>query len=339
MLWNRTAALALGLTALLAAGAAEAQPRRTRAQPADAIKIGVGHGIGFLPLYVAADLKLFDKHAAAGLRLSLQRFANAEQLRRALAKGEIAAGAFGLTAFLRARDGKRQAPEEMVAVSGITTLPLVLLTARREIKSLSDLKEGDRIAVPSATAPQVTFLRMQAERWFGGEGWNRLRTQLIAMPHREAVDALLAQGSVAAYFASPPFTQAALKNPKVRPLMTSVEAAGGKTSFLILASPRAVLAAQPQLAGVLSKAVDEAAAAIRKDPRAAASIWLKYEPSHTLDARAVEAILRELKDDFGSGIYGVEAMAAHLRRAGRLQEAPASWKDVVAPVLARGEGS
>jgi hypothetical protein len=53
----------------------------------------------------------------------------------------------------------------------------------------------------------------------------------------------------------------------------------------------------------------------------------------------VEGILRDLKDDFGSGVFGIEAIAAHLRRDNRLKEGIWSWKDVVAPAIAAGEGS
>lgn len=341
----RSALIALSAAALVAAAfsaplPASAQTRskseRAAARSAD-IKIGVGHGIGFLPLYLAQDLKLLEKHAkAAGItsRISIQRFNTAAPLQQAMAKGEVAAGAYGLSTFLLTRDSAR----EMVAVSGLTTLPLVLITARPNIKSLSDLKANDRIAVPLQTAPQMSYLRMQADGSAFG-GWNRLRKQIVVMPHQEALDALTeGKDNIAAYFASPPFAQIGLKQPKVRALLSSADIAG-KTSFLVIAAPRDVLTKQPKFAEIVSKAVEEASAIIRNDPRRAAVAWLKYEPSNTLDARAVEAVLRDLKDEFGSGVFGVAAASNTLSQSGRLKNAPASWKDVVAPVLASGSGS
>lgn len=339
----RSALIAVLTAAFVAAVAlpVSAQTRskspRAPAQPAE-IRIGVGHGIGFLPLYLAQDLKLLEKHAkAAGLtsRISLQRYNTAAPLQQAMAKGEVTAGAYGLSAFLLARD----TPKEMVAISGLTTLPLVLLTARPNIKSLSDLRPNDRIAVPMLTAPQTAYLRMQADKSAFG-AWNRLRQQIVVMPHQDALDAMTAgKDNIAAYFSSPPFTQVALKEPKVRALMSSDDIMGGKTSFLLIAASRETMAAQPKLAEILSKSIDEASAVIRNDPRRAAVMWLKYEPSSTLDARAVEAILRDLKDDFGSGIFGIEATASFMNSDGRLKNAPASWKDVVAPALTKGSGS
>lgn len=337
----RGRALATFLVALVFAAPCAAQTRgkAERAQRPGEIAIGVGHGIGFLPLFIAQDLRFFEKHAkAAGVnaKLMLRRFPAAAPMRQALAKGEIAAGAYGLPAFLVARDAARQTPQELLAVSGMTTLPLVLVTARPHIRALNDLKPADKIAVPMLTAPQVSYLSMQTHPWFGRE---RLRQQLVVMPHQESLEALTEAKGVAAYFSSPPFTQMALKDPKVRAVASSEDIMGGKTSFLVMASPKAALAAHPKLPEVLAKAIDEASGVIRNDPRRAAMIWLKWEPSHTLDARTVEGILRDLKDDFGSGVFGVEATATYLRRDSRLKNGVSSWKDVVAPALAAGQGS
>jgi NitT/TauT family transport system substrate-binding protein len=314
--------------------------KRERAQKPGEIAIGIGHGIGFLPLFIAQDLGLFDKHAkASGLngKLVVRRFSTGAPMRQALAKGEIAAGAYGVPAFLMARDATRQTAQELQAVSGITTLPLVLITARPDIRALNDIKPADKIAVPMLTAPQVTYLRMQTSPRFGGQ--DRLRQQLVEMPHQESLDALATGRGIAAYFSSPPFTQIALRDSKVRAVTSSTEIMGGKTSFLMLAAPKSVTATHPKLPEVLAKAIDEASAIIRKEPRRAATIWLKWEPSHTLDARTVESILRDLKDDFGSGVFGIEGTAAYLRRDSRLKEGVWSWRDVVAPAIAAGEGS
>ena len=334
--------VAMGIAAPCAAQT-RAKPDRTkpeRAQPAGEIAIGIGHGIGFLPLLIAQEQGLFDKHARAmglGGKLVVRRFSTAAPMRRAMARGEIAAGAYGLPAFLLERDEARQTPKELLAVSGLTTLPLVLLTARPNVRSLTDLKPADKIAVPLLTAPQVTYLRMRTSPWFGGR--DRLREQLAVMPHQDSLEALTAGTGVAAYFSSPPFTQIALKDPKVRAVTSSEEIMGGKASFLVMASPQSALARHPKLPDVLAKAIDEASGVIRKDPRRAAMVWLKWEPSHTLDVRMVEEILRDLKDDFGSGVFGIEATVAYLRRDNRLRGGVWNWKDVVAPVIAAGEGS
>ena len=285
------------------------------------------------------EVGVFRYDGGLNAKVVTRRFASAVPMQQALAKGEIAAGAYGVAAFLLARDAVRNTPQDIVAVSGVTTLPLVLLTSRPEVKALTDFRPADRIAVPMLAAPQVNYLRMQTDQWFTFGAWQRLRQQLVVMPHQDSLEALTAGKEIAGYFSSPPFTQIALKDPKIRAIVSSSDIMGGKTSFLVMASQKQTLAAHPKLAETLAKAIDEAAGIIRSDPRRAAVTWLKWEPSHTLDARMVEGVLRDLKDDFGSGVFGIEATASHLRRENRLKDAFWSWKDVVAPVIAAGQGS
>ena len=52
-----------------------------------------------------------------------------------------------------------------------------------------------------------------------------------------------------------------------------------------------------------------------------------------------KAILRDLKDEFGSGVYGVERDRDAMSREGKLNGAVSNWKDVVAPAIAAGPGS
>ena len=81
--------------------------------------------------------------------------------------GAIDLGPFGISGLLLAREKTKGTPQEMVAISGVTTMPLALLTSRAEIKSLADLKPKDRIVMPMLSAPQMYVLRMHAEKTFG----------------------------------------------------------------------------------------------------------------------------------------------------------------------------
>jgi hypothetical protein len=84
---------------------------------------------------------------------------------------------------------------------------------------------------------------------------------------------------------------------------------------------------------VIDKAMDEAARLIRDDPRRATQIYLTHEPSSALSAPVIESVLREIKDEFGAGIYGVKAYADFMAKQGELKEAPRSWRYIVAPSM------
>ena len=79
---------------------------------------------------------------------------------------------------------------------------------------------------------------------------------------------------------------------------------------------------------VLIAAVQEAADYIRKDPKGAAEIYLKVEPSKMLDEPKVEAMLKSMPDDFGTEVHAVKAYADFMGRTGGLKNVPASWSEV-----------
>lgn len=325
---RRLAAL-VAVSALLAGSAPAA---------AEQVKIGIGYGLAFLPAYICEDLKLVEKHAKAQhLEVSAvyERFSGAAAVTEAIRSRAIDMGPFGVAPLLQAWQQGRTANggrRQILAVSGMTTLPLALLSARPAVRTLSALRPTDRIAVPTLTAPQTFFLQMQAEKVFGQ--YDRLRGDVVEMSHAKALAALIGRdNSVTAYFSSPPYTQIALRDGKVHQILSSEEVIGGKASLLVLGATRAYVERHRQIAQAVAQAMDEAADLIGKDPRRAARIFLTHEPSKALKAADIEAVLRQNKDEFGSAVYGIGAFAAFMARHGELRTPPQSWKDVVAPAL------
>ena len=302
---------------------------------AQQVKIGMGYGFAFLPLYVCEDLKLIEKQAKAAHRdieARFQRFAESHDLRAALAGGEIDIAPFGTAPLLAAWQQWTGDSRQILVVSGISSLPLTLLSNRDGERSLTDLKSGDRIAVPTRTSPQMYLLEMQSEKTFGK--YDHLRDQIVTLSHAQAIAALTENsGKASAYFSSPPFAEIALRADNVHVMLTSTDIIGGKSSFLILGAPRSYIEEQPRVVDMVAKAIDEAARVIHDDPRRAAQIYLTHEPSGTLNAAMTEAIIRDVKDEFGSPVYGVQAMADFMVRRGELKAPLRSWKDVVAPAL------
>jgi NitT/TauT family transport system substrate-binding protein len=301
----------------------------------DQVRIGLGYGFAFLPLYVCEDLKLIEKQAKTAhldLAAKFQRFASGDELQATLAAGQIDVAPFGTAPLVAGAMQAKEAGRQIVAVSGITSLPLTLLSNQADERSLADLKATDRIAVPTLTSPQIYLLQMQSEKAFGK--FDRLRNQIVMLSHRQAIAALADNnGQATAYFSSPPFTQIALRAANVHALLSSSDVMNGKSSFLILGGLRSYVNAQPQVAGLVSKAIDEAARLIRDDPKRAAQIYLAHEPSAALNAAAMEAIIRETKDEFGSPVYGVQTTADFMMRIGELKGSLRSWKDIAAPAL------
>jgi NitT/TauT family transport system substrate-binding protein len=301
----------------------------------DQVKIGIGFGLAFLPVYICQDLKFVEKRAKElhlDVRASYQRFLGSGPMQDAIASGAIDMGPYGTAPLLAAWEKAKDTPAQILAVSGITTMPLTLVSNRPNVATIADFQPTDRIAMPSLTVPQMYLLEMQSEKVF--RSFDKLQDQVVAMSPAEAVTALIdGSGLVTAYFASPPFTQVALRDGKVHRVLSSADVIDGKASFLIMGATRGYIEAHPQMPEAIDKAIDDAARIIRSDPARAAQIYLTHEPSMSLSGPIIEAVLREIKDEFGSSVYGVQAFADFMGRHGELKTPPKSWKDIVAPAL------
>src|SRR5215471_325845 len=241
----------------------------------------MGYGFAFLPLYICEGLKLIDKQAKAAhvdVQAKFPRFAGSGELHAAVASGLVDMAPFGAAPLLAAWQKGKGRTGQILALSGISSLPLSLLSNRPDVRSIADLKSGDRIAVPTLSSPQIYLLEMQAEKTFGN--FEELRNQIVVLSHAQAIAALAENsGQATAYFSSPPFTQIALRAANVHPILSSSDVMNGKSSFLILGAQRSYVSAQPQVAELVAKAIDEASRLIRDDPKRAAQIYLTREPS------------------------------------------------------------
>jgi NitT/TauT family transport system substrate-binding protein len=319
---------------------AAAAPARAEEQ----VKIGIGFGLAFLPTYIFEDLKLVEKYGKEqhlSIRANYERFLSAAAVQDAIAARTIDMGPFGTAPLLTAWEKGKETKDtrrQIFAVSGMTTMPLVLLSDQPRMRTIADLRPSDRIAMPTLTAPQMYLLEMQSEKVLGQ--YDRLRDQVVALSHADAIAALISGvGPATVYFSSPPFTQIVLKDSKIHRVLSSEDVIGGKASFLIIGATKSYIDAHPKIPEIVDKAMDEAARVIHDDPRRAAQIYLEHEPFKALDAADIETVLRENKDGFGSPVEGVQAFADFMGRHGELKTPPRSWKEIVAPALLNSPSS
>ena len=311
------------------------------ARAAEPVRIGIGFGLAFLPAYICQDQKLVEKYAHAlhaDVKASYPRFTGPGPMQEALLGRSVDMAPFGVAPLLAGWQSGRGTSHQILAVSGMTTLPLELLGNRPQLRTLADLRAADRIAVPTLTSPQMYLLEMQSEKTFGA--YDRLRGDIVVLPPSDAAAALIAgTEDIAASFSSAPFTQIALKDPKIHRLLSSQDIIGGKFSFLLMAATRGYVETHDKIVEAIDKAMDEAARLIHDDPNRAARIYLAHEPSRALDAPTIAAVLKDNKDEFGSAVHGIEVFAAFMARREELKAPPKSWQDVVAPALLHSPSS
>ena len=176
------------------------------------VRIGVGFGLAFLPAYICEDLKLVEKHgkdAHLELQASYQRFFGAGPLQEAIGAGAIDMAPFGTAPLLAAWEKAQGSPRQILAVSGITTLPPVLLTNRPEVRSLADFRTADRIAIPALPRRSFTSCKCSRRKSLANTTASAAKSSFCRI--RDAVaDLLGATGPVAGYFSSAPLRRSRL---------------------------------------------------------------------------------------------------------------------------------
>jgi NitT/TauT family transport system substrate-binding protein len=98
---------------------------------------------------------------------------------------------------------------EVKGISALSSQPFLLNTRSENIKSIADLKDSDRIAVPAVkVSVQAVTLQMAAAKLFGEKNFGKLDPLTVSMSPPDSTIALLTgTGEINNVFGVPPFQQ------------------------------------------------------------------------------------------------------------------------------------
>ena len=285
-------------------------------------------GCTTLPMQIMIDQKLVEKHAAkAGikeLQVTMVKLGSGAAVNDALLSDSADFVAAGTGPLLKMWD-RTKGNLEVRAIAGLVCLPMKLVTNRAELKSLDDLSDKDRIAVPGVKVSiQSVVLQMYAKKKFDDAG--RFDPWTVNMRHPDAVAALLSgQSHITAHFSVPPFIQMATKEKSIRTIATSYEIVGGKHTQLSIFNTKKFKDDNPKAFRAVYDALEEAMQIV-KDKKAAAALYLKLSGSKE-DPALIEETLNDPDLDFTTTPYKVMEFANFLHETGGIKNKPASWKD------------
>lgn len=299
------------------------------------LRIASQFGLVYLPVIVAQDQKLFEKHAAElgipDLQVSISRVSGSTAITEAVLSGSVDAGAFGTPGLLIAWE-KTKGAQHVTGIAAFASHTHFLYTNRPYVHALADFKEQDRISVPAQTSPQAILLRIAAERAGAPKD---MSAKLVNMPHPESTAAVLS-GAVAGHMSSPPFSQILARDSRVHAVLNSNTLLKG-ASAVVLGATDAFVQANPKVTQAIFAAMSEAAHLISTDPALATRIYLSSEKVKMSE----DEVLALLKD--GSIVYdavphGLMTYAQFMHQLGMLKTMPASWREVVVPALRDAPG-
>jgi len=305
-------------------------PALSRAELAE-IKVAKQYGISYLPLMLMEDGNLIEKHARAegvAVKVTWATFAGGNVMNDALLSNslQIASGGVGPLVTLWART---RGNLDVRGVGALNSMPLYLVSRDPQVKTVGDLSDRDRIALPAAKiSVQALALQMAAEQRFGPGQQYRFDPLTVSMAHPDAMAALLSgQSEVNAHFGSPPYQYQELARPGMHLVLNNYDVMGGAVTFNVVWTTARFRSDNPKLYAAFVAALDEAEATINHDKHVAAEAYLRI----THDKDSVEDIERMLNDPqtvFTTTPQNVMKYADFMYKIGAIKVRPESWKDL-----------
>ena len=294
------------------------------------ISIAQQFGIGYLILDVVQDQKLIEKHGKAqGLDIQVEwsQISGATAMNEALLAGSLDVVSAGVPPMLTLWD-RTKGRQNVKAIAALGSLPNYLITNNPKVRTLKDLGEKDRIAVPAAgTGFQSRTLQIETAKVFGKDDYKRFDTISVSLPHPEATAALVAGGSeINTHFSSAPFYYQALENKSVHKILSSYDILGGPATFNVLYTTQKFHDENPKTYKAFYAALVEAAQFIKADKSRAADVFIRVQKSK-LSRDFVRRIVEDPENDFTISPYRTFVYADELQKLGVLKNRAASWKD------------
>jgi NitT/TauT family transport system substrate-binding protein len=327
------------LIAAIVLAASLASSPAARAE-ASMVRVAKQFGIGYMQYMVMQEQKLIEKHAkAAGLDVTTEwaTFRSSDVMNDALISGSVDFVSLGVPGIITIWSKTRGGASEVRGVLGLNVAPLMLMVRDPAIKSLKDLKDNHRIALPAVkVSNQAIMLQMAAAREFGDAKWNSLDHLTVSMSHPDATAAMLGgQSEIVANFSSPPFQYRQMKNASIHRLLSSTELFDEPLSFNIIATTAKWRNENPKLYAAFVAAMREATDIINADKRKGAEIYLKVSGDKTPLDEVME-LLADKDIQYNTKVGGIRAFVTFMAKTGTLKNPPADWRDMFFPEALAG---
>jgi NitT/TauT family transport system substrate-binding protein len=308
------------------------------------IRIARQFSMGYLQFNVMEHEKLLEKHAAAlgvkDVKITWATFNGPDAMNNALISDSIDIVAGGVPGLLTLWNRTRGTANEVKGISALSSQPFLLNTRSDNIKSLADLKDSDRIALPAVkVSVQAVMLQMAAAKQFGPASYGKFDQLTVSMSPPDSTIALLAgSNEINCVFGVPPFQQQQLEKPGIRTILNSFDVMDGPHTFTVAWTTARFRDKNPALYKALVAALKEATAIVDKDRARAAGYWIEDVKSK-LPLDKVTAVISGPQVRWTMAPEHAMKFAAFMASVGSLKEAPKSWKELFFPEIHDLNGS
>lgn len=318
---------AAGFIAALALAGALLPPARAEGT----LRIAQQFGIVYLLLDVARERQLIEKAGQAigqDVKPEWVQLSGGAAINDALLSGAIDVGGAGVGPLLTLWDRTR-GKQDVKGVASLGNFPYYLVSINPKVKTLADLGDADRIAVPAVgVSVQSRILQLASAQLWGDDAYQRLDRLQVAVPHPDATAALIKGGTeINAHFGNPPFQEQSLAgNPAAHIVLNSYEVLGGPSSATVLYATTKFRQDNPKTYAAFVQGLADAAAFITAQPEQAADIFIAANKSK-IDRELVLKIIKSPEVQFKLQPQNTLKLADFMHRVGAIRNKPASSAD------------
>ncbi len=311
-------------------------PMLLRAARAEApvVRISKQYGLGYMSMMVMEKLGLIEQHAdrvgIPGLKIEWSVLGGPGPQIDALLAGQADFIGPGGTTLITLWDKTAGTPQEVRALSALQCMPFVMVTKTERIKTIADLTEKDRIALPGVkiTGHALTLEMAAAQKW-GFDQYARLDPLTVTLAHPDAMAAVAGgMSEITCHLASSPFYYYELAMPGMHQVMKSYDVTGGKHTNGVLLATRKFHDANPKICAAVLGAQKEANAFIKAEPRKTAEIYLAMTADKQVDADKFAEWVHDPDVDYTTVPLKVMAFAEFMHKVGRVKRIAPRWQDM-----------
>jgi len=307
-------------------------PEGANADGEKQIRVARQPGLSFLPLMVMEEQGLIERHArllgVGDIQVVWSRFNSGSAMIDAALSDNLDVAASGvpplITIWARTRGNV-----DVKGIAALNSIPLTLNTTNPKMRSIDDIGEGDKIAIPAVkVSVQAAILQMAAAKRWGQDQYTRLDRYTISMSHPDGAVALLSgRSEVTAHMSGPPFQNQELEDPRVHKVFSSYDVVGGPATTNVVWATQKFFDGKPRLYRAFLAAITEAQEIINRDFKAAAQLYVRADKSK-LAPEFVERILADPNLRFTIVPENTMRFADFMYTIGTIKVRPESWRDL-----------
>jgi NitT/TauT family transport system substrate-binding protein len=266
-------------------------------------------GLAYAPLQIIRANNILEKELP-GWEIKWEKLVNTASIREAMLSGNLDIGFMAIPPFLIGFSNGMK----WKIFTGLSSVPVGLVTWKDNINTLTDFTQDDRIALPQPGSIQHILLSMAAEKQLGDP--NFFDNKVITMAHPDGMNALLQKKDVTAHFTSPPFIMQELEIPGFRLILSGKEASGSDFTFAVGTVTDDFSSKNPEAVAAMIRAIREASDIIKKEPEKAAEILSQEFQSDK--KKILDYIIR---DDmiYSTETEGVNNFIEYMRKSGYIK--------------------